>query len=305
MNTTIASITSNTGVYDHPLSKILSKADGILLDGLKYSNYDSRRHQKNSKNVSKFVEPEISIKSMIKKHQEKKQIWDLKLKINKPNDDLSQLDNVESDEIEHIIPIKAQAISKIVKQETLVHSDLNQIPDSCKNEDRCMSQPYFKKSKPDKNQAKKANKAIKQTKSPVDSLKLDSSRAYDRDGMMKEVNDIIGELQSMLKPKIYKMESELKLESFCLNPYVDCAKDLSKTKFGSDDATLNLYSYDDDESNNITLTNFDDSEEPRNEYKDPQCFSSPAAQVSAGVLRNKLNFGSVNNANFYSKKTLK
>lgn len=34
------------------------------------------------------------------------------------------------------------------------------------------------------------------------------SRQYDRNGMLKEVNDIINELQVMLKPKILKIESE-------------------------------------------------------------------------------------------------
>jgi len=35
-------------------------------------------------------------------------------------------------------------------------------------------------------------------------------KEYNRENMMKEVNDIIGELQLMLKPKIIKMKSEAK-----------------------------------------------------------------------------------------------
>lgn len=52
---------------------------------------------------------------------------------------------------------------------------------------------------------------------------------YDRNGMMKEVNDIIGELQTMLKPKIIKIQSHGKQNSSDLIPILslkDCVKDL-------------------------------------------------------------------------------
>jgi len=125
-----------SSVYDHPLSKILSKADGILLDGLKYSAYNFSIKQKNAnKDASPGADEqkkEISISKMLKTHQEKRKIWNKKQKSNNKTETLNDLDNVQSEEIEKVVPIRAQADHKISRNEAVTYS----VPDSCRNENR-------------------------------------------------------------------------------------------------------------------------------------------------------------------------
>jgi len=69
---------------------------------------------------------------------------------------------------------------------------------------------------------------------------------------MKEVNEIIGELQVMLKPKIQRPRHNKENMSVAIQPqphqnFKECMKDLWKTEFYSDTFSLNSFKYGYDE----------------------------------------------------------
>lgn len=226
---------------------------------------------------------------MLKFHQERRKVWSKKLRREQDQDDLSELENLQTDEIENVIPIKALPEPKVVKEEA---HKVDEAPDSWRNESRCINPKFLTKV-----QVKKP------TKQNVKKLAVTKTKEYDRNSMMKEVNDIINELQVMLKPKMYKFESEEKdnildydfpiPEKYTPNPYIDFAKDLTKTDFWSEALSLNSWKEDLDHSDDISLTNFDDSDERRVKFEDPKCFSQISQMT--GILTDKLNKRSTNN----------
>ena len=198
----------------------------------------------------------------------------------KENNDLSQLDQVQSEEIEKIIPIKAQIDAKIIREDTQMSSEKF---DSARVEDRVFN-------------TQNANIQNNHKKR----VAVNDPPEYDRDTMMKEVNDIIGELQDMLKSKIVKIESEQKLVKHCgvvykhvESPYFNWAKNLSQNEFYNDQ--ISAYPSKDNlnySQSDISLTNLDDTQDQKWQFEDPKCFDSPSNQVT-GVLMDKLNIDDI------------
>lgn len=121
-------------------------------------------------------------------------------------------------------------------------------------------------------------------------LTQNRSRHYDRNGMLKEVNDIINELQVMLKPKIVKIESEDKgvpLTKVSRQMLRECAKDLSKTDFWSESISLQSWKENFNDSDLISISNYNDCQEPQIEHLDPSIFSP--CLTESNVLYNKTN----------------
>lgn len=113
INSTIQSIATNSSVYDHPLSKILSKADGILLGGMKYSAYGmevANRQRNQSTNNVQSTAKEICFPNMLKKHQEKRKNWSKRIddKRKRMEESLKMLDTLKLDEVEQVIPIRTE-----------------------------------------------------------------------------------------------------------------------------------------------------------------------------------------------------
>lgn len=96
--------------------------------------------------------------------------------------------------------------------------------------------------------------------------------------MMKEVNDIIGELQTMLKPKIVRIQSHSKQGSSNNIPKLslkDCVKDLWKTDFWSE--SISLASWKETPNNNsdlISISEYQEESEPEIQILNPDIFTA-------------------------------
>jgi hypothetical protein len=111
----------------------------------------------------------------------------------------------------------------------------------------------------------------------VDQAKLIN---YDRIGMMKEVNDIIDELQSVLKTKVTKIQLHEKQASSISIPKIslrDCVKDLCKTDFHNDfeSDSISVQSYKENlsDSDLISISEYQEEFEPEKQCIDPEIFT--------------------------------
>lgn len=133
----------------------------------------------------------MSFSELLKTHQQKSQDWNKKLDESKQDIDESfkDLDDVQSDEIEKEIPVRTEAQNRRIEFEPTPRC-----PDSSTKENRFIPvTDYIQKP------------ILKNINEKPHEMKKKSSKKNDREGMMKEVNDIIGELQSMLKPRVRKI----------------------------------------------------------------------------------------------------
>jgi hypothetical protein len=99
---------------------------------------------------------------------------------------------------------------------------------------------------------------------------------YDRIGMMKEVNDIIDELQSVLKTKVTKIQLHEKQEPSINVPKIslrDCVKDLCKTDFQSDSISIQSYKENFSDSDLISISEYQEEIEPEKQGLDPEVFT--------------------------------
>jgi hypothetical protein len=130
---------------------------------------------------------------------------------------------------------------------------------------------------------KKADPIVKpeQPSETVDKTKLIN---YDRIGMMKEVNDIIDELQTVLKTKVTKIQIHEKQVSSINIPKIslrDCVKDLCKTDFKNDiendieSDSISAQSYKENlsDSDLISISEYQEEFEPEKKCIDPEIFT--------------------------------
>lgn len=189
---------NSSKAYEHPLSKVLSKADVILKGGLKYASYGEQAFKRNRIQSTCQVEvpqtTSISFSNIMKNHQETHKTWSKKIEEKKKHIDESFRDlDDESDEVESEIPIKPETQQKILGFDS---PEEKIIDTSSSKENRFMPAEHYQE------QPKNANKIKTQAVIQTNSVNIE------RSNMMKEVNDIIGELQDMLRPRVMKLEKE-------------------------------------------------------------------------------------------------
>ncbi|CAI2369863.1 unnamed protein product [Moneuplotes crassus] len=247
---------SFTAGYQHPLgSRILSKADTILEKGKKYSSeyYSQNKRVSSIKITSKNERQKISFTSLLKKHQQTRETWKRKLhRVQDLDQSFKDLDQVDPDEVEREVPVKidTQEVRGISEE---APAKLNKSVEE--------SRIKIFNGEP-KSKEKKALPAPLSILKPViqqvnicksDELKRqkeEAEKCHKRDEMMKEVNDIIGELQSILHPKtsntyhesISELPEFLSLysESPAKRPVLgDCKKNLCNEEFLSNNESIN------------------------------------------------------------------
>ncbi|CAI2362360.1 unnamed protein product [Moneuplotes crassus] len=202
--------------YEHPLGhKILLKADKILKKGEKYSPAcHGRNRRANSIQVDpKKATKKTSFTSLLKKYHKPGTECDRRKEKDKDCSFISQFDanfrdleEADPDEVQSEVPVRANALEKIQGidedmsknpfqdfSETrikIVHNTQKVRTNSClrKNSQQMCVKPILKNTRASHTEQVRESKAG-----------IESSRR--RREMMKEVNDIIGELQSILHPK--------------------------------------------------------------------------------------------------------
>jgi hypothetical protein len=98
-------------IYDNPWSKILSKADGILRGGFKYSAYENSFKKKRSKLASTqslSQKKNLQFNTMVQTNHNKRKVWSKKVdeKRKEMEDSLVELEDVLSDEEEQKVPVE-------------------------------------------------------------------------------------------------------------------------------------------------------------------------------------------------------
>jgi len=98
-------------IYDNPWSKILSKADGILRGGFKYSAYENNFKKKRSKLASTqslSQKKNLQFNTMVQTNHNKRKVWSKKVdeKRKEMEDSLVELEDVLSDEEEQKVPVE-------------------------------------------------------------------------------------------------------------------------------------------------------------------------------------------------------
>ena len=257
--------------YKHPLSRILKKADSILEKGMKYStNYVKKIPKHSGIKMTGTAWGAISFDSLLKNHSQKRESWLSKLQNknrSKLNESFKDLDSIQSDEIEKEVPVQTETDKKIIGLDaenlSWLNSDLKENRIKIFPESSLMStiQPSLQ------NQP--------EVKEPKPNLQ--------RENMMKEVNDMIDELQIMLKPKKARKEIDKENLSVVINNPKDtnlnaCVKDLWKTDFWSETFSLNSF-----------RDNYATHEPIRSEYNE---------EIEATISQ----MGSISNQEFWSVK---
>lgn len=198
----------NLSAYEHPLgSRILSKADNILKIGMKYKNNLSLLKPKNSSNIkiTRETDHKISFNSLLRKHHQKREDWMemTQKESNQLNESFKDLDGIQSDEIEKKVPVQIET-EKIIDgfDEDLLsclNSDIKEnriklVEDNEREEEvENLNIP-----KPEALPEVRPNSIPEKELLP---MTKSTQISYHRENMMKEVNEMIGELQVILKPK--------------------------------------------------------------------------------------------------------
>lgn len=240
----------------HPWSRILAKADGILQGGMKYSAYEShfkRKRKKQPTSQAQLKNKQVSFNTMIQTNKQSRKKWTQKIaesKLQEMEESLLDLENMESDKEEQIAPIKTQTQKKIVPFDT---PKVEAVASSVSKENRIIAADKL----PQNSQIQPAKQIIK----------------YDRGDMMREVNDMISELQGMLQPRMAKIETEEKLQKSEQNNIKEWVRNLWKTEFLSDSVSLKSWKENFNESDILSIWDYTENKDPRIETLEESLFS--------------------------------
>jgi hypothetical protein len=126
----------------------------------------------------------------------------------------------------------------------------------------------------------------------------DQLTKYNRGDMMKEVNDMINELQGILQPRVAKIETEEKIRKSEQNSLKEWVRNLWKTEFQSDSVSLKSWKENFNESDILSIGDYNENKDSRVETLEESLFSQ--LNIEKNALADLTNKKQNNKKSIYS-----